>query len=88
MRLVLGKEISVHAARILKVYIETLMGSEENTSQMVSAAPHSLKALSLQWLRLWEWRAEGNAHSKDWEGYEEPPIAWVLPTGQPAVMSS
>lgn len=45
-------------SRILKVYIASLMGLVTYTVQMISTTPYSFKAMSLEWLPLWEWWAE------------------------------
>ena len=45
-------------ARILKVYIEALMGFSHVSVQMVSTTHYSLKSVSLKWLLVWEWWVE------------------------------
>ena len=68
-RLALGgckRNKSLHPpARILKVYIQALLGSVMYIVLMVSVTHYLLKAASLKWFLMWEWWLEGTFQGQE-----------------------
>ena len=89
-RLALGKKMSTSPrllGRILKVYIEALMGFSHNIIHMVSTTPCFLKAVSLK-MALAVGRVNRRYTPSSGVGVEEPQILQIQLAGQVSVTFS